>query len=407
MRCASPSNSPNIATSATVIEPPRRFPSGYVNGKRPAHHLNDSKSKFHNPWPSFRYQSTGMWIDMIRKGASGGVKIPEDVKDHIPTQVPTWGTGKGNEEKAKATWLGHACYLLELPTPPNATRGPRIIFDPVFSNRCSPVQWGGGPPRFTDAPCKIEDVPDVDMIVLSHNHYDHTDLPTLRSLCNPTSRSTAPHVFVPLSNGHLMQSSLSLPASRVHEMDWWDERLVKLTTADGQIDAQVRITCTPSQHTSGRTGFDRWSTLWGAYVIEELLPPSSRVGKKVYFAGDTGYKTVHVHKGEKEDDPVAREVCPAFKEVGERFGGVDGAMLPIGAYHPREMWSNLHASPADAVRMLRDVKGKKGLAMHWGTWQLTSEPVLEPPVALKEEREKLGMREDEFVVPGLGETVFF
>lgn len=169
-----------------------------------------------------------------------------------------------------------------------------------------------------------------------------------------------------------MQSSLSLPASRVHEMDWWDERLVKLTvpgvpasstsgpsdsktsekTADGQVDAQVRITCTPSQHTSGRTGFDRWSTLWGAYVIEELLPPSSsepptssselatvkgegeglwsRVGKKVYFAGDTGYKTVHVHKGEKEDDPVAREVCPAFKEVGERFGGVDGAMLPIG-----------------------------------------------------------------------------
>lgn len=189
-----------------------------------------------------------------------------------------------------------------------------------------------------------------------------------------------------------MRSALSLPASRVHEMDWWDERVVKLvipstsatstststTSTSGpgasddktmekstDVNAQVRITCTPSQHTSGRTGLDRWSALWGAYVIEELLPPSSssptrsssppptsasakgkdsckdsgegetdgiwtKIGKKVFFAGDTGYKTVHVHKGEKEDDEVAREVCPAFKEVGERFGGVDGAMLPIG-----------------------------------------------------------------------------
>lgn len=154
-----------------------------------------------------------------------------------------------------------------------------------------------------------------------------------------------------------MRSALSLPASRVHEMDWWDERVVKLALPSppdaapspsekgpAAENAQLRITCTPSQHTSGRSALDRWSSLWGAYVVEELLPPSSeppvasteggglwsRIGKKVFFAGDTGYKTVHVHKGEKEDDPVAREVCPAFGEVGERFGGVDGAMLPIG-----------------------------------------------------------------------------
>ncbi|TFY83586.1 hypothetical protein EWM64_g411 [Hericium alpestre] len=252
------------------------------------------------------------------------------------------------------------------------------------------------------------------------------DVPTLRAIIE--SRVSAPHVFVALNNAEHISKSLSLPRARVHELDWWDERVVRVALPAAEegadkVQTQMRFTCTPSQHVSSRSAFDRWASLWAAWVVEELLPPQApaqrpptpshssftptsglweMVGKKLYFAGDTGYRTVH--DGEDEDKVP---VCPAFAEVGERFGGVDVALLPIGAYGPRAMWSNLHASPGDAVRMMKDVKAKKALAMHWGTWVLTSEPVLEPPELLRKECAKAGIEDDEFLVPALGETVFF
>ncbi|KAI0051424.1 N-acyl-phosphatidylethanolamine-hydrolyzing phospholipase D [Auriscalpium vulgare] len=389
----------------TVSEPPRRFPSGSVDGARPAHHLDGTMTKFGNPWPSFRYQSAGQWVSAVTAALTGASrpKIPDDIKTLVPSQHPTWGNKPGNEGHAKATWLGHAGYLLELPTPEGAARGPRIIFDPVFSNRCAPSQWIG-PARYTDAPCKVEEIPAVDVIILSHNHYDHTDLPTLNGiLANPSSSAL---IFVGLNNAAHLSSALKLPLSRVHDLDWWDERLVRVALPAASagappVDAEVRLTCTPSQHVSGRTAFDRWAALWAAWVVEEVRPGVER-GKRLYFAGDTGYRTVR--DGEDEESVP---VCPVFAEVGERFGGVDLALLPIGAYSPRAMWSNLHGSPADAVRMFRDVKAKRALAMHWGTWVLTSEPVMEPPQLLRKECEKAGVTKDEFLVPGLGETVLF
>ncbi|KAI0313840.1 N-acyl-phosphatidylethanolamine-hydrolyzing phospholipase D [Amylostereum chailletii] len=379
-----------------VAEPPRRFPSGYVDGALPAHHLNATKTKFKNPWPSHRFLFLG--------AAGSSAQIPPNVKELIPWQKPTWGTDAGNEDKAKATWLGHACYLLELPTPQGAARGPRIIFDPVFSNRCSPFQWLG-PARYTDPPCTAEEVPAVDAIVLSHNHYDHTDIPTLRGLLsNP---SCAAHVFVSLNTGPLMRNELKLPAERVHELDWWDERILRVSLPSSSpsapsVDAHVRITSTPAQHVCARGPFDRWAALWTAWFVEELVGPAKEVGKKLYFAGDTAYRTVK--EGEDEDEVP---VCPAFAEVGERFGGADVALLPIGAYAPREIFSNMHATPGDAVRMFKDVRAKKALAMHWGTWVLTTEPVLEPPELLRKECMKAGVSDDEFLVPGLGETTLF
>lgn len=167
----------------------------------------------------------------------------------------------------------------------------------------------------------------------------------------------------------------------MHTLDWWDARVLSLTLpapSGAKTEAQLTLTCLPSQHISNRGVLDRGATLWGAWAVADGA-------KKVYFAGDTGYRTVW--DGEDED---AVPVCPAFKEVGERVGPFDLALIPIGcvillraegdgtlgrlivlcvvrrAYAPRALFSNVHASPADSVRIFRDVKAKKALGMHWG-----------------------------------------
>ena len=156
----------------------------------------------------------------------------------------------------------------------------------------------------------------------SSNFLASTDVPTLHALlANPSSSA---HIFVALNNAGYLSSALNTPIRRFHELDWWDERLLRVALPSNlggsAVNTEVRISCTPSQHVSGRTAFDRWHALWAAWVVEDL-----HSHKKLYFAGDTGYRTVR--DGEDEDKVP---VCPAFAEVGERFGGVDVALLPIG-----------------------------------------------------------------------------
>ena len=183
-----------------------------------------------------------------------------------------------------------------------------------------------------------------------------------------------PCFFAPLGNmPHF--AAIGIPASHVHLLDWWEESAVSvsLPSAPGdkaqdlpgsQPQASFVLTCTPAQHAANRTPFDRWQTLWASWAVTEdsrPQPNSARAPKQVYFTGDTGYRTVL--PGEDED-AVPR--CPAFAEVGERFGGFDLALIPIGAYEPRDMWSGLHASPADAVEIYKDIGARRAVGMHWG-----------------------------------------
>ncbi|THG94629.1 hypothetical protein EW026_g6882 [Hermanssonia centrifuga] len=312
--------------------------------------------------------------------------VPKNISQLLPTQVPDWGIDE-SAEAIKATWLGHACYVVELPSAQGAQRGPRIIFDPALSVRCSPSQILG-PVRYTPVPCKTEDIPVVDAIVLSHNHYDHTDTPTLQIL----NKRYRPHVFAPLGNGPYLES-IGIPSSNIHTLDWWDSCNVTLSipsaaSPDDRISTAFKVTCTPCQHTSARGIFDRAATLWSSWAVEQVLEGGDRQGKKVYFAGDTAYRTVMEHEDENEVP-----VCPAFAEIGERIGPFDLALIPIG--------------PSDSIRIFQDIKAKKALAMHWGTWVLTTEDVMEPPRLLKKERDLAGVAEEDFDICGLGETRIF
>ncbi|KDQ13326.1 hypothetical protein BOTBODRAFT_66824 [Botryobasidium botryosum FD-172 SS1] len=389
---------------------------------RPLHHLNNSKSLFRNPWPSFRDMSMSeRHRRMVKEHfRNTPIPVPTDIKTQIPSQKPTWGAS-ADPKAIKATWLGHACFLVELPTPEGASRGPRILFDPALSHRCSPTQYFG-PARFTDVPCKMEEIPEVDVVVISHSHYDHLDTHSVSTL----DKLYSPHVFAPIGNEKWFRN-LPLAPERTHCLDWWQSRHVTVglpakphpreggeggnsRAGHGLVETTFAITCTPCQHGSGRTLWDQSHSLWSSWAIEELGngPLGSgaasaggemeRERKKVWFAGDTGYKTVR--EGEDEETVA---VCPAFKEIGDLFGGFDLALIPIGAYSPRELWSSLHLAPQDSVRVFQDVRAKRAIGMHWGTWTLTSESALEPPRRLQEECAKAGIKT--FDVCALGETV--
>ncbi|KAI0688993.1 beta-lactamase superfamily domain-containing protein [Cytidiella melzeri] len=383
---------------AITVSPPVEEVTSHESGDKPAHHVDGG---FVNPWPSFRLKFN--WTFPFRVGANqicNQPKVPANMASLIPVHAPNWGLGE-SPTAVKATWLGHACYLVELPAPEGAKRGARIIFDPALSHRCFSSEYLG-PARITPVPCEIEDIPELDAIVLSHNHYDHTDTKSLQKLVKQHS----PHVFAPLGNRPYLESC-GISSTSIHILDWWgsNEVTVELpSTTDEKRTASFNVICTPCQHISGRSVTDRCKTLWASWAVEEILPKgSSRTdSKKVWFGGDTGYRTVF--EGENEADVPT---CPAFAEIGERIGPFDLAMIPIGAYHPQHFFSSVHASPMDSVRIFEDVKAKKALAMHWGTWLLTTEPIMEPPELLRKECHKSGIPEGDFDICGLGETRVF
>jgi N-acyl-phosphatidylethanolamine-hydrolysing phospholipase D len=232
------------------------------------------------------------------------------------------------------TWIGHSTVLLEF-------AGLTVLTDPMFGQYASPVP-AGRLRRWVEVPIQLPALPAVDLVLLSHNHYDHLDAPTIRSL---TELQPGIEWCVPLRLSKLLRR---LGATQVHEFDWWDERRIGPAT----------VTATPAQHFSARGVHDRNCTLWCGFTV--------RVGSRaVYFAGDTAYH-------------------PEFKEIGTRLGPFDVQLLPVGAYEPRWFMRVMHMNPEEAVQAFADVTtGRSGdavlLPIHWGTFKLTDEPMDEPP----------------------------
>jgi L-ascorbate metabolism protein UlaG (beta-lactamase superfamily) len=255
------------------------------------------------------------------------------------------------------TWIGHATVLLQ-------TAGMNILTDPLFSRRASPVQWAG-PKRVRDPGIAINALPPIDLILLSHNHYDHMDLPALRRL----SRFSAPRIVTPLGNaGHIRKARRSF---HIDELDW----------GQSLQSGGARVTLTPALHWSKRGLLDANRSLWGAFVIETA-------GGAIYFAGDTGY-------GDGS----------TFRSIRDNFGTPRLSLLPIGAYEPRWFMKPQHMNPDEAVQAHLDLGSARSLAIHHGTIQLTDEAIDAPAMALTAAMKQRNIDQETFLVPDIGETL--
>ena len=243
-----------------------------------------------------------------------------------------------------AMWLGHSTYLLSV-------NDKQFLTDPIWSNRCSPVPFMG-PKRKHPAPLPIEHLPQIDYVLISHDHYDHLDR---RSVAKLHARFPNITWVVPMGVKVWFEK---LGITKVVELSWWE---------DVTIDSTFRITAVPSQHFSGRRAPDMNKTLWAGYVVENVLD-----AKTFYFVGDTGYNEVD------------------FKEIGKKFSRIDLSLIPIGAYSPRKFMASVHAEPKDSVKIHIEVSSRLSLGMHWKTFCLSEEPMEQPPfdlfLAMKEQK---------------------
>lgn len=402
-------------TSVKVTTLPSCNPSPPAPGTAPSHWVGNPPTHFDNPWPSFdKGTASHSLSSLLRVRFSRGrnfVPIPTTRDELVKVRTPDWGRSiPGWQDKLKATWLGHAGFLVELPCTPQpdgttkTERGVRILFDAVFDERFSPVSFAG-PKRFTPTPCDISELPDIDVLVLSHNHYDHLAFSTIKHVYE--TRKGKVHIVAGLNNkSWFLNAGLGIQDHEVTECDWWDSVGVEVPGVGA-----MRLTCCPAQHFSARGIRDQGHSLWCSWVVEELVPRAAAaatdgagekdpvMGKKLYFSGDTAYKSTH-----------APSPNPEFAKIGQFLGPFDLALLPIGCYSPVEFMSNVHASPEDSLEIHKAVRSKKSIGMHYGVIRggLSSqyEPVTEPPKRWRECCEKEGRwQSGECGLCDVGETV--
>jgi len=255
---------------------------------------------------------------------------------------------------AVVTFIGHATFLIQ-------TAAGNILTDPMYSKRAGPFNILG-PRRVRQPAVRFDDMPPISTVLLSHNHYDHCDRHTLRLLAD----SDDPIVVTPLANEPILRSA---GIRRVEELDWWQESKA----------SPLRITLTPARHFSARGPFDRNRSLWGGFVV-------ALAHRRLFFAGDSAYG-------------------PFFREIRQRLGPIDLALLPIGAYEPRWFMQAVHMNPAEAVQAHLDLEASTSLGMHFGTFQLTSEGIDDPLHALEQARREHDVPPSRFRTLGFGESV--
>jgi L-ascorbate metabolism protein UlaG (beta-lactamase superfamily) len=277
-------------------------------------------------------------------------KTPWPARIAEPPRVPA----PLDDADAVVTFIGHSTFLIQ-------TAAANIITDPMFSEVAGPYGLMG-PRRVRPPAIELDRLPPISVVLLSHNHYDHCDLPTLSAL----AARFDPVVVTPLGNGPLVRSA---GIRRVQELDWW-----RATTV-----SDLPVTLTPAHHFSARGPFDRNRALWSGFMVT-----AGRA--RVYFAGDTAYGSF-------------------FSDIRHRLGPPDLALLPIGAYEPRWFMRSVHMNPAEAVQAHRDCGAAQSIGMHFGTFQLTTEGIDEPLRALDEARRVNGVPASQFRTLGFGESL--
>ena len=316
------------------------------------HHLPDGT--FRNPEGSPERDPNAKWSYKIFNEERKKVKI-EIPKDHVVPRVKVLEELKKNKNNDYIAWIGHATFLIKLG---NTT----IITDPVFSKNTGPLIFG--PKRYVPPAINLDEIPPVDLFLLTHNHYDHQDMSTIRNF--PYKKSK---VILPLKLGKYFRNYKD-----VNELDWYQEI---------QVNEDIKVTLLPAVHWSRRGLFDVNKTLWGNFLIEYK-------GQKILFACDTGYGNI-------------------YKELGDKYGPIDLTFINIGAYNfypmmPVKDKSIYHTNPEEALQISRDLNSKKIIGMHWGTVVLSLEPIMEPPKRFKAGAEKYGFSKDDAIIFKIGEV---
>lgn len=327
----------------------------------PPHHVPGGG--FRDPWPPHpdaedRPGGFLRWMwDRLRTELP-----PNPPAEEVPREAPEPAYPRVGAEEIRATFVGHATFLLQV-------GGLNLLTDPIWSDRAGPFSLLAGP-RFAGPGLRFDDLPPLDGVLLSHDHYDHLDTPTVRALHARFGDDLT--WFTPLGyEGWLARRGVT----EVREMDWWEESRLE---RDGVV---ATVGALPVRHWTRRRLFDARRRLWCGWSV-------AVEGGKLFFGGDSGY-------------------APCFTEIGERAGPFDVALLPVGAYDPRWFMRPAHMNPEEAAQTSRDVKARATVGMHWGTFRLADEPPLEPPRRAREAWSSLGLPSSSLYIPAFGQTLHF
>ena len=321
--------------------------------KKPFHHLPNGT--FRNPEGSPERNSNIKWSFRIfnKEKKKLDMTVP---KEHVVEKEKVLSDLERLKDDDYIGWIGHATFLIKLGKT-------TIITDPVFSKNAGPLFFG--PKRYTEPALKLNEIPKTDLILLTHNHYDHQDMTTIRRFPFKDAK-----VMLPLNLGKYFTRN---GYKDVDEMDWYDEI---------KVNENLKVTLLPAVHWSKRSFNDTNKTLWGNFLIEYKE-------KKILFACDTGFGNI-------------------YKDLGNKFGPIDLALINIGAYNfypimPYKDKSAYHTNPEEALSVAKDLKSKKVIGMHWGTFVLSLEPIMEPPVRFKDNAEKYGFKKEDAIILKIGE----